>query len=194
MSPPSPTVWLDMTFGSLLLEKFSNASLSPEVSSTQPADLAGTSRGVSSSESSMGLEIYDRGNQELFSTRIVSTWAKCGGGETIIWNGIHFNLLRRRAHNTPVRMFQVSVAACSGDGLTTGGSQVRRSINKMSRLHGKYMCTVAEPKCRGDGLTTYSRCSRCDQDVCVLLLDFSLFEPCNARRHGGRTQSRRKIK
>ena len=55
---------------------------------------------------------------------------------------------------------------CSGDGVTTGGRQVRRSINKMSRLHGKYMCTAAEPKCRGDGLTTYSRCSRCDQDVC----------------------------
>ena len=43
-----------------LLEKFSNASLSPEVGSSQPADSASTCRGVSSSESSMGLEIDDR--------------------------------------------------------------------------------------------------------------------------------------
>ena len=43
-----------------LLEKFSNASLSPEIGSSQPADSASTCRGVSSSELSMGLEMHDR--------------------------------------------------------------------------------------------------------------------------------------
>ena len=43
-----------------LMEKLKNASLSPEIGSSQPADSASTCRGVSSSELSMGLEMHDR--------------------------------------------------------------------------------------------------------------------------------------
>ena len=173
MKPTSPTVWLDMTFGFLYWRNSRTPLFRRRCRMPNPPIQLALVGGCRHRSLPWGWrytaeKIRGHSQRELFPLE-----PKCGGGETSIWNGIHFNLLRRRAHNTPVRMFQASVGACSGDGLTTGGRQVRRSINKMSRLHGKYICTAAEPKCRGDGLTTYPRCSRCDQHVCFISCLFS---------------------
>ena len=193
MKPTSPTVWLDMTFGFLYWRSSRTPLFRRRCRMPNPAIQLALVWGCRHRSLPWGWrctaeKIRGHSQRELFPLEPNAA-------------------AERPAYGTEF------TSTCCGDGLAThlsvcfrsrwvhaavtGKRQEGGKYDEVSTRCGACMVSICLRRHSRSVAATGLRHTRDAADVIkmfVLLLDFSLFEPCNARRHGGRTQSRRKLK